>query len=78
MRENDDATTIEGELVTLSGALPLPKERECLLCYVYRMLEFGCKGLRWAKRWRDLRALERAQWSGGWDRVASTAIARSP
>jgi hypothetical protein len=26
---------------------------ECLLCYVYRMLEFGCIGLRWALAYRD-------------------------
>ena len=25
-------------------------------CYVYRMLEFGCTGLRWAERYRNLRA----------------------
>jgi hypothetical protein len=37
--------------------LPLPGDRECLLCYVYRMLESGCDGtLRWALWWRDVRA----------------------
>ena len=31
--------------------------RECVFCYVARMLaEFGCDGtLRWAQRWRDVR-----------------------
>jgi hypothetical protein len=33
-----------------------PKTGACLHCYVYRMLEFGCTGLRWAQRYRDLRA----------------------
>jgi len=33
-----------------------PKPAECLHCYVYRMLEFGCSGLRWARRYRDLKA----------------------
>jgi hypothetical protein len=46
----------EDELRTLSAALTAPRERECLLCYVYRMLELGCTGLRWATRYRDLRA----------------------
>lgn len=34
-----------------------PKERECLLCYVQRMLlAFGCGGLRFATHYRDVRA----------------------
>jgi hypothetical protein len=35
-----------------------PWESECLPCYIIRMLgEFGCDNtLRWAARWRDLRA----------------------
>ncbi|HKS47124.1 MAG TPA: DUF2695 domain-containing protein [Amycolatopsis sp.] len=35
-----------------------PQDRECLTCYLGRMLaDFGCDDtLRWAKRWRDLRA----------------------
>ena len=42
---------------TSHGADPLPGEHECLLCYVYRMLDSGCDGsLRWALRWRDVRA----------------------
>jgi hypothetical protein len=47
---------IERELRHLSVELTQPKPRECLHCYVYRMLEFGCTGLRWATRYRDLKA----------------------
>ena len=49
-------TDTERELRILSTALTEPHERECLLCYVYRMLEYGCTGLRWAVRYRDIRA----------------------
>ena len=47
---------IERELRYLSVQITQPKAGECLHCYVYRMLEFGCTGLRWAKRYRDLKA----------------------
>jgi Protein of unknown function (DUF2695) len=47
---------IERELRHLSVEITQPKTGECLHCYVYRMLEFGCTGLRWAQRYRDLRA----------------------
>jgi hypothetical protein len=47
---------IERELRHLSVELTQPKPGECLHCYVYRMLEFGCTGLRWAARYRDLKA----------------------
>ncbi len=47
---------IERELRHLSVELTQPQPRECLHCYVYRMLEFGCTGLRWATRYRDLKA----------------------
>lgn len=43
-------------LRALSARLTDPAEGECLLCYVHRMLEHGCHGLRWALRYRDLRA----------------------
>lgn len=35
-----------------------PQERECLVCFVARMLdEFGCDGsLLWTRRFRDLRS----------------------
>jgi hypothetical protein len=47
---------IERELRHLSVELTQPKPGECLHCYVYRMLEFGCTGLRWATRYCDLKA----------------------
>jgi hypothetical protein len=47
---------IERELRHLSVELTQPKPGECLHCYVYRMLEFGCTSLRWATRYRDLKA----------------------
>jgi hypothetical protein len=61
---------IERELRHLSVLITQPKPGECLHCYVYRMLEFGCTGLRWAKRYRDLRepratALDRRLMSKG-------------
>lgn len=51
--------TIDGTetyLRRLAAELTEPQPGECLLCYVYRMLEHGCTGLRWASRYRDLRA----------------------
>lgn len=47
---------IERELATRAAALTTPRDRECVLCFVDRMLdEFGCDcTLRWAKRWRAL------------------------
>ncbi len=47
---------IERELRHLSVELTRPQPGECLHCYVCRMLEFGCTGLRWATRYRDLKA----------------------
>lgn len=47
---------IERELRHLSVELTQPKLGECMHCYVYRMLEFGCRGLRWAVRYRDMKA----------------------
>jgi hypothetical protein len=35
---------IERELRHLSVLITQPKPGECLNCYVYRMLEFGCTG----------------------------------
>jgi hypothetical protein len=46
---------IERELRHLSVELTQAKPGECLHCYGYRMLEFGCTGLRWAVRYRDLK-----------------------
>lgn len=56
MKPNSLVNDAEHELRTLSTALTEPGDDECLLCYVFRMLEFGCTGLRWAGRYRDLRA----------------------
>jgi hypothetical protein len=52
------ADAVEADLIALSGALTEPAERECLRCFLLRMLnEFGCDGThRWTIRWRDLRA----------------------
>jgi hypothetical protein len=65
---------IERELRHLSAQITQPRAGECLHCYVYRVLEFGCAGLRWAKRYRDLKAprataLDRRLMSkgAGWD-----------
>jgi hypothetical protein len=55
--ETPDVDLLERELIDLSAALAGVRERECLHCYVCRMLEFGCDTtLRWARRWRALRA----------------------
>ena len=54
---------IERELRHLSVLITQPKPGECLHCYVY-LLEFGCTGLRWAKRYRDLRRPEPPPWAG--------------
>jgi hypothetical protein len=47
---------IERELRHLSVEITQPMAGECLHCYVCRMLVFGCTGLRWAQRYRDLTA----------------------
>jgi hypothetical protein len=49
---------VEAQLVELSQHLTWPGERECLRCFLIRMIrEFGCDGThRWTVRWRDLRA----------------------
>jgi hypothetical protein len=49
-------TDTEHDLHVLATELTVPHERECLLCYVHRMLELGCTGLRSATRYRDLKA----------------------
>ena len=52
------ADVVEAELAELSQRLTEPGERECLRCYLLRMIsEFGCDGShRWTVRGRDLRA----------------------
>ena len=58
MSAADDAMDAEWALRDVLGELTDPHEGECLFCYVYRMLEFGCLPYRlaWARQWRDLRA----------------------
>lgn len=63
---------VEQELQTLSTVLTHPLPHECLVCYVFRMLDFGCHGQYWMVRYRDLRApratalLERIERRGGY------------
>lgn len=35
---------------------PLPLDGECLPCFVHRMLNHECLGLKWTKAYRDTRA----------------------
>lgn len=55
---DDIAEAVEAELIALSGVLTEPADRECLRCFLLRMIsEFGCDGThRWTIRWRDLMA----------------------
>jgi hypothetical protein len=55
---DDIADAVEAELIALSLTLTEPDERECLRCFLLRMInEFGCTGAhRWTVRWRDVRA----------------------
>jgi hypothetical protein len=43
---------------TTTDELPVPRDGECVLCYVDRALDaLGCDTtLRWVTRWRELRA----------------------
>jgi hypothetical protein len=52
------AEIVEAELIELAGALTEPDDRECLRCFLLRMLaDFGCDGShRWTIRWRGARA----------------------
>jgi Protein of unknown function (DUF2695) len=49
---------VEAEVTWLSRRLTEPEERECLRCFLLRMIdEFGCDGThRWTERWRAERA----------------------
>lgn len=49
---------LEADLARLSRRLTEPGERECLRCYLIRMItNFGCDNThRWTRLWRDLRA----------------------
>lgn len=50
------AAGVDAELRELSEAMTRPRPHECVACYVYRMLEFGCDGHRWVSRYRELSA----------------------
>jgi hypothetical protein len=52
------ADKVETEVAWLAKWLTEPGERECLRCFLLRMInEFGCDGThRWTIRWRDERA----------------------
>jgi hypothetical protein len=52
------ADAVQAEMAELSFRLTEPGERECLRCFLLRMLaEFGCDNTcRWTRRWRDLRS----------------------
>jgi Protein of unknown function (DUF2695) len=57
MTESSLVEDTERELRALSARLTTPAEGECLLCFVHRLLDLGCNNkLRWACRYRDLRA----------------------
>jgi Protein of unknown function (DUF2695) len=55
---DDIAEAVEAELIALASVLTEPDDRECLRCFLLRMIsEFGCDGThRWTMRWRALRA----------------------
>lgn len=55
---DDIADVVEAELIALSAALTEPGDRECLRCFLLRMIsEFGCTSThRWTVRWRDVQA----------------------
>ncbi|WP_420713919.1 DUF2695 domain-containing protein [Arthrobacter sp. H14-L1] len=44
---------LENQLPERSTLLTMPGLGECLACYVQRMLNFGCLGLRWVTLYRD-------------------------
>ena len=52
-----DVQTIEADLQELSEQVTAPGARECLACYLDRMLgQFGCAGHRFTRRWARGRA----------------------
>ena len=55
---DDVSQAVESELADLAERLTAPGERECLRCFLLRMItEFGCDGTyRWTVRWRDIHA----------------------
>ena len=53
--DNEPVAAAERYVTALREELTEPRDRECLACYISRMLEeFGCDNqLRWVRRWRD-------------------------
>jgi len=53
--ENEPVASAEQYVTDLRLELTRPRDKECLACYLVRMLgEFGCDNkLRWVRRWRD-------------------------
>ncbi|MEE1621019.1 DUF2695 domain-containing protein [Zafaria sp. J156] len=49
-------TEIEAELRELSDELTAPRAGECLMCYLYRMMEFGCRGHGFTRRYQEAAA----------------------
>ncbi|QDP95734.1 DUF2695 domain-containing protein [Microlunatus elymi] len=58
MTAMDNVVNIEAQLRERSSELLVIRPKECVICYVARMLmDFGCDGTRrWALRYRDQRA----------------------
>jgi hypothetical protein len=52
------ATQVEADLAELADRLTAPTPRECLRCYLLRLInEFGCDGTyRWTLRWLEAHA----------------------
>jgi hypothetical protein len=53
--DDESVAAAERYVTELRNELTEPHDRECLACYVGRMVgEFGCDNkLRWIRRWRD-------------------------
>ncbi|RZS37730.1 uncharacterized protein DUF2695 [Herbihabitans rhizosphaerae] len=56
--EEHSVAEAERYVAEVQELLTAPRDRECLACYVERMVdEFGCDNtLRWAEHWRDASA----------------------
>ena len=51
---DNTASGIDRELRELTEAMTMPWLHECLVCYIFRMLEYGCRGQQWMQRYRDV------------------------
>lgn len=47
---------VEAEFQLMTDVMTIPRPNECLVCYVFRMLDYGCDGHYWLRRFRDLRS----------------------